>query len=111
MSGNDTISGGIGIDWIEGGGDDLLSGDGDADILYGQGGTDYLIGGTGDDHLVGGAGSDTFVFASASSGNDQIYDFSTAQGDRLDISHILQGYDPLSDAISDLVSDYRQRNA
>jgi Ca2+-binding RTX toxin-like protein len=111
--GVDNLSGGNGSDVIcgdamtmtgtsIGGGDTLYGNDGD-DVLYGDGaimaagvaggddridggaGNDVLIGGGGHDILIGGAGADHFVFAPGS-GKDDILDFSSAQGDRIDLS-------------------------
>jgi Ca2+-binding RTX toxin-like protein len=58
-AGNDTLTGGAGIDTIKGGlGNDLLSGGAGADLIFGEGGLDVLKGGAGDDTLTdkGGAG-------------------------------------------------------
>ena len=85
------------------------------DVLYGLEGNDYLYAGGGDDTLIGGAGTDTlygeggadvFLFeaATAFSNVDTIADFSTAQGDAINIVDLLTGYDPLNDAITDFVS-------
>jgi Ca2+-binding RTX toxin-like protein len=75
-SGNNTLSGGAGVDTIDGGA-----------------GADTIIGGTGNDILRGGLGADTFAVLQESVGQatievDQIFDFSTAEGDRLDLSAI-----------------------
>jgi Ca2+-binding RTX toxin-like protein len=104
---------------------DTIYGLGGSDYLYGNAGNDTLVGGTGGDHLYGGpgddslqgnggtdylygdAGADTFIFkaASAFSGNATIEDFNTSDGDKIDISDVLQGhYDPVHDAIADFVS-------
>ncbi|MBD9375671.1 calcium-binding protein [Rhizobium sp. ARZ01] len=62
--------------------------------LKGEAGNDMLYGGTGADKLYGGLGADTFVFMSAtdstvaSSGRDTIYDFSRAQGDKINLKAI-----------------------
>ena len=54
-------------------------------------GKDVISGGVGADDLFGGAGADTFVYSSlkdstvAASGRDNIYDFSRAEGDRIDL--------------------------
>ena len=79
-----------------------LAGD---DILYGGGGDDRLYGGAGTDFLYGEDGADTFVFESASAFGavDHVMDFDVAQGDALDISDILTGYDPVTDLLSDFV--------
>ena len=46
---------------------------------------DTLRGGTGDDTLTGGTGADTFAF-DEQSGDDTITDFSTTDGDKIDLS-------------------------
>ena len=61
-SGDDTLTGGAGIDKIHGN-------DG-SDTLYGGGAHDYLDGGAGDDTLYGGADSDTL---DARAGDDILY--------------------------------------
>jgi len=94
LEGNDTISG----DW----GNDILYGDAGADTLSGGNGSDILYGGTGADTLTGGNSADTFVFEGTDA-SDTITDFSTAQNDKLDVSDILEGYNPLTDLISDFV--------
>ena len=86
-------------------GDDVLSGGAGDDRLWGSFGNDTLYGGSGSDQLDGGAGADTFVFedATAFTGIDEVRDFSLGEGDVLDISDLLSGYDALTDAISDFV--------
>lgn len=64
------------------GGNDYLSGGHGNDELYGQAGNDRLFGGDGDDLLNGGGGADSFVF---SAGLDEVQDFSTRSGDRVDV--------------------------
>ena len=92
--GNDMLNGGADNDVLEGGTDtDTLTGGSGDDTLYGQDGADTLTGGSGIDYLSGGIGADRFAFASGDSGNtlataDRIVDFSTAQGDRIDLSAI-----------------------
>ena len=102
--GNDYISGGIGNDQLYGGAgnDKLLGGRGD-DTLLGENGNDSLDGGEGADKLYGQAGADTFVLDTIGKGVDTIADFSKAQGDKIDISDVLDRYDPLDDAIADFV--------
>ncbi len=76
----------------------------DSDTLYGGDGNDTLNGGVGADVLYGGTGSDRFVFDVLDGTADTIKDFqSGAGGDVLDIKGILEGYDPLTDAIGDFV--------
>ena len=78
------ITGNTGDNYISAGAgnDTILAGDGD----------DWIIGGAGSDTLTGGAGGDTFVFGSADIGikveTDRILDFSTSQGDVIDLSGI-----------------------
>ncbi len=92
QSGDDTLHGGDGADVLLGGADD--------DTLHGDAGNDKLNGGSGFDILVGGAGVDTmtgfhhaddFVFAPGDSSigagfRDVVTDFSTVQGDDLDLT-------------------------
>ncbi|MGI4839857.1 MAG: tandem-95 repeat protein [Janthinobacterium lividum] len=81
-----------------GGNDTLLGGDGN-DILFGQGGNDTLQGGAGNDILLpgsgnnilsGGTGADTFMWLKGDTGTNVIKDFSTTEGDKLDLSDLLQ---------------------
>ncbi len=59
-SGNDTLYGRAGHDWLDGGaGADTLHGGADNDVLLGRDGNDILNGDAGDDVLLGGAGNDT----------------------------------------------------
>ena len=58
-SGDDTISGGNGVDIIYGGGgNDIISGGNGVDSLFGEDGNDQLTGDNGADNLTGGAGDD-----------------------------------------------------
>ena len=100
--GNDTLTnienltGGTGADLLVGNGDaNTLDGSGGADQMVGGGGADILIGGAGRDVVAGGEGGDTFLFAAlkdlsglTATAADEIYDFSSAQGDRIDLSGI-----------------------
>ena len=109
--GDDTLRGGSGGDRLfAGNGDDLLYGDDGNDSLYGGSGNDILVGGEGVDRLFGGSGADTFVFeqGSAYEGVDKIWGFKIQQGDVLDISDLLEGYDPLTNAITDFVQITQQ---
>ncbi|CAN5376283.1 VCBS domain-containing protein [soil metagenome] len=71
---------------------DSLTAAGGNDILYGLDGADTLIGNGGADFLVGGTGADTFVFKattdSSSFASDLVFDFSSAEGDRIDLRGI-----------------------
>ncbi len=103
--GNDTLSGGNQADTLYGEvGDDSLNGGGDNDTLIGGDGNDVLNGGSYTDILTGGLGRDTFVFQDISTGFDVINDFSASQGDILDFSALLDGFDPVTMAITDFVT-------
>ena len=105
----DLIDGGNGKDRIFGNdGDDVLNGGEGKDWMYGGRGDDILTGGAGNDVLFGGSGADTFRFESIADGVDKIRDFNPYAGDKLDISDILQGFDPLTDALEDFVQITRQ---
>jgi Ca2+-binding RTX toxin-like protein len=105
--GNDTLNGGAGNDLLIGlGGTDTLNG-GDGidelrggsanDVLNGGNGNDILVGGGDNDTLTGGAGADVFRWELVNRGPagtpavDNVADFSTAQGDKLDLRDLLQG--------------------
>ncbi len=76
---------------------DYLEGLGGSDVLNGDGGNDFLDGGGGDDQLTGGEGSDLFIYRFDSTGGgpptdwkgvdgrDQVLDFSSSEGDRLQL--------------------------
>jgi len=85
------------------GGDDVIhGGDGD-DTIYGQEGDDTLYGDAGNDILSGGSGADTFVLNAVNQGVDIIRDFGIDEADVLDLSGLIQGYDPTQQAIDDFV--------
>lgn len=101
--GDDTVRGGAGDDWHVNGslGNDLVYGDLGNDTLFGGQGSDQVFGGDGNDWLSGdlgsdtlsgGAGADRFVFRSGS-GADRIADFSSAQGDKLELEAGINGTD------------------
>lgn len=84
--GNDRLFGGTGNDLLYGNkGRDYLAGGEGNDTLKGGAHNDTLSGGMDDDILTGGKGADTFVFE-ASDGDDVITDFSTRDGDILQLS-------------------------
>lgn|GEM_PF-1657818 len=73
---NDTLTGDNGANSLSGlAGNDLLNGLGGNDTLLGSNGADTLNGGSGDDLLTGSGGADSFVFDTASFGNDTIIGF------------------------------------
>jgi hypothetical protein len=101
----DDLASGAGLAAVEaalaegqGAGGDLLGGDGD-DQLHGGDGDDQLHGGNGVDLLSGGGGADTYYFAALDSDGDgvpdtnadQIVDYSFMEGDRIDLSELLDG--------------------
>lgn len=96
----DAIEGGRGKDRITGteDGDTIRGGQG-KDRLFGGGGDDVLEGGAGRDFLTGGTGGDTFAIGD---GVDVIRDFNAAEGDRIDVSSLLD-----LDQINDLQSYIR----
>ncbi|MGS3176382.1 type I secretion C-terminal target domain-containing protein, partial [Aeromonas sanarellii] len=94
-SGNDTLYGESGSDVLGGGsGNDTLYGGTGNDVLSGGLGNDILVGGLGDDILKGDAGADTFTWLKGDTeagkvAKDYIVDFSKSEGDRLDLSDLL----------------------
>jgi Ca2+-binding RTX toxin-like protein len=60
-----------------------------ADVLGGGDGDDILVGRGGQDVLSGGAGSDVFAYLNLGDGVDRILDYNAAEGDRLDLSALL----------------------
>ncbi len=73
------------------------------DTLYGTSGDDKINGFGGGDDLYGGHGADLFVFSKISHGVDHIKDFNAGEGDTLDVSALLHGFDPVTDAINKFV--------
>ncbi|WGM37606.1 FG-GAP-like repeat-containing protein [Caulobacter sp. NIBR1757] len=74
-------------------GNNVLAGQEGVDTLNGNDGDDIIIGGVGNDLLRGGTGADRFVVYQESVSNtvletDQVYDFSAAEGDRIDLMSI-----------------------
>lgn len=73
------------------------------DTLYGTSGNDKINGFGGGDDLYGGHGADLFIFSKISHGIDHIKDFNVGEGDTLDVSALLHGFDPVTDAINKFV--------
>ena len=95
-AGNDKLFGGVGNDTLNGdAGNDFLDGGADNDILNGGGGDDILRGGLGNDQLTGGTGADLFLWLrgdlNTAGGTDIIRDLNRVEGDRIDLSDLLQG--------------------
>jgi Ca2+-binding RTX toxin-like protein len=71
------------------GGANRLDGGAGNDTLNGNDGNDIVVGGLGGDLMRGGLGADVFLVGHVASGGletDQVYDFSAAEGDSLDLS-------------------------
>ncbi|WP_253186650.1 Ig-like domain-containing protein [Aeromonas sp. YN13HZO-058] len=94
-SGNDTLYGESGNDTLYGGsGNDTLFGGIGDDTLSGGLGNDTLVGGLGNDILKGDSGADTFIWLKGDTevgkvAKDYIVDFSKSEGDKLDLSDLL----------------------
>lgn len=85
-------------------GNDILIGGAGNDTFYGEAGDDLLVVGEGADLIYGGSGSDTILYDFFDAEVDTIFGFELGKnGDTLDISGILEGYDPLTDIISNFV--------
>ncbi len=85
----DSLSGNAGNNQLSGlGGNDALQGNGGNDTLSGGAGADRLNGGAGNDILTGDGDADTFIYAKAGR-NDHVTDFTLAQGDRINLDHLL----------------------
>ncbi|CAB5503156.1 BspA family leucine-rich repeat surface protein [Bathymodiolus thermophilus thioautotrophic gill symbiont] len=69
-----------------------LHGLGDNDTLTGSNHADTLYGGAGDDTLTGNAGADTFVYSYQNAGHDTIKDFNASEGDKINLSYLMDGY-------------------
>ncbi len=94
---DDALTGGAGTQLIFG-----LSG---ADTLSGGAGADGLFGGTGADIMTGGSGADVFGWETGDVDGivDTITDFVLGDGDAIDISDVLQGFDELTSVLSEYV--------
>ncbi|MBM6583183.1 VCBS domain-containing protein [Microvirga sp. BT689] len=70
-----------------------IRGEAGNDLILGGNANETLSGGAGTDVLAGGAGADTFVFAEADGDTnlDRIADYNFSEGDRLDLSGVLDG--------------------
>jgi Ca2+-binding RTX toxin-like protein len=73
---------------------DVLTGTSSANTIVGGAGDDHITGGGKGDILWGGSGADTFIYLATTdstgsgAGQDQIMDFSHAEGDKIDLSAI-----------------------
>ncbi|MFO1242366.1 MAG: polysaccharide lyase family 7 protein [Rickettsiales bacterium] len=88
-AGNNALTGSSGNDFLKGyEGNDVLKGGAGNDYLQGNAGNDTLIGGAGADTLKGGNGADTYVVMKQGQ-IVNVVDFSTPNGDRLDVTDVL----------------------
>jgi Ca2+-binding RTX toxin-like protein len=104
--GRDALVGAEGADTLSGGaGEDLLLGGDGADVLFGGSEDDVLFGELGDDTMTGGTGADTFVWLNtdAENGTDIVTDFSTSDGDVLDLRDLLVGEEAINADLSDFL--------
>ncbi|WP_194287204.1 M10 family metallopeptidase C-terminal domain-containing protein [Tritonibacter aquimaris] len=98
-SGNDKLTGNAA--------NNTLNGGAGHDQILGAAGADVLIGGKGEDTLSGGEGADIFVYTSLDEAGDTIRDFNHADGDRLDVTALLNKigqlvYDPFAAGVLQL---------
>ena len=92
---DDTIVGNWSDNWYDGNdGNDRMIGGAGNEWLNGGDGNDLVDGGLGNDYMIGGAGADTFYVAPGT-GQDEIEDFTFADGDRIDIQAF--GYTSVAD--------------
>jgi len=94
---------------LGGTGDDILTGGSGSDLLVGGDDNDILVGGIGNDVLSGGQGADTFAFNAGETGSgnvDTIVDYNAAEGDKLDLSALLDI--ALGKNVTDYKSHFRQ---
>ncbi|VVM23341.1 Alkaline phosphatase (EC [uncultured Gammaproteobacteria bacterium] len=105
LSNSDTVTSSktLSVDVIQTGdaNDNQLMGDDADNIIRGLAGDDTITGNQGDDALSGGLGSDTFDYNSNNDGHDIITDFNLSEGDKLDISDLIdyQSGDNLADFV------------
>jgi hypothetical protein len=104
-SGNDTLYADAGNNLLHGGnGNDMLYAGSGTDKLYGDAGNDLLVGGTGTGTttMTGGTGADAFQLSDIHK-YEIITDFKTTQGDKVDLSQLLQGVNPLQNSINSFI--------
>ncbi len=85
------------------GGDDVINGGAGDDLIFGQEGRDFITGGAGDDVIYGGSDADVIIFNAINQGIDTVKDFNISEGDMLDFSALLGGYDAVNDNIADFI--------
>jgi Ca2+-binding RTX toxin-like protein len=83
------------------------AGRGEDDTIDGGAGDDVIFGQGGDDSLTGGPGADTFVYTlAADEDNDQILDFSMAEGDLLSFVNVTDADASGTIGIEDVVDSF-----
>jgi Ca2+-binding RTX toxin-like protein len=83
------------------------AGRGEGDTIDGGAGDDVIFGQGGDDSLTGGPGADTFVYTlAADEDDDEILDFSTAEGDLLSYVNVTDAGSSGTIGIEDVVDSF-----
>jgi VCBS repeat-containing protein len=111
-NGAGTVLGDLGNDVLvalDGG--NTLNGEGGSDLLLGGDGADRLIGGLGNDMLAGGKGADTYkwgasagIEAPGAANADTIVDYNYMDGDKLDLSALIDANFEAGDNINNFIS-------
>lgn len=102
---HDLIYGNDGRDKLYGlNGNDRIEGGADRDNIFGGDGNDTMIGGEGNDFLYGEEGADIFAITSMNGSIDRFKDFDTSEGDAINITDILSGFNEAEDSILDFVA-------
>ena len=97
-SGDDTLGGTSSADSLVGGaGDDILYCYGGDDTAWGNAGNDTIYAGTGNDELHGGNGADLYILSDPD-GTVTIADFSTSDGDLIDLEDVFEDADGFAEA-------------
>ncbi len=103
---NVTITGTGVFDIVGSNSNGILTGNASANAIVGGLGDDTLIGGLGHDTLTGGGGTNTFVYhktdGASANNSDTIIDFTPGNGDKIDISDILQQGGHFINGLSDI---------
>lgn len=105
-AGNDILDGGAGADNLQGGaGNDIIVGGAGNDTITAGADNDVIYAGSGLNHIYGEAGADIFAFdiSALDGSNDIIFDFSSAQNDKVNVSNLISEYDPLTELISEFI--------
>ncbi|WP_238139527.1 Ig-like domain-containing protein [Roseateles aquatilis] len=68
-------------------------------LIIGSSAGDVITSTGRNDVMLGGAGADTFTWLAGQTGHDTVQDYSAAQGDKLDLSKLLQGFTAGSESL------------